>query len=655
VCYTFDPFPSTDEPKKYPLREFLIKFLVLNGQRQLTLDFKTFCATTGLDYNNGKYVAHPTLEVVKKELEKIAINPSSRRELLLYLLEKQFTLSIRHLAPVSSQDCVDIGEIIYSDLVTKLLNKSRLKYVSYPRFISCALKVLLDKHEEEVLVAGDDIDEDIQADDEVRTPSPKQDQPEPSHEGVQSPLRITEKQWEQHEEATVSYADIKASIDQYYDENIPHRDQTDKLMEACMSSLDRSSTTISDLYKGLDFITQLLMDINNVVKDDPGVNQKINEATETFVRISSNITKVLSLVKGFNFSTLLSTMKDLQAHALKQEEASAAWTKSSTNMALNLRSRMTAAFKGQPSSTPSSSVTLTLALTHIPANVKEENATNTATEEPTSHTKGETGDTAMEIQYNQFIPLKIDKGKGITTESDEDPSKRLVPASTIIRPDPDEPDKEEKMKKDVEEAKLLAMSRPELNRRRAEEYMWTMTNRIKPEPITDVRINPNTKPIVAFVFRNNDKRNFDVHQPFKFSDFGIIELDELVPEQASSQTSGRKRKHMELEPEVKVPGLEYNRSLPEGVPFVNHIVIEEPEYRNFFIDVFGDQAFQRWDDIYKVGVESLVSYLVMASMVKTGENARFSLMLRKMIADYPYQDKLKSKKVKLEALGCHVE
>ncbi|GKA64383.1 hypothetical protein Tco_0763989 [Tanacetum coccineum] len=153
---------------------------------------------------------------------------------------------------------------------------------------------------------------------------------------------IVEKQWEHHEVATASYDDLKASIDQYYDENIPHRDQTDKLMEACMSSLDRSSTTISDLYKGLDFITRLLMDINNVVKDDPGVNQKINEATETFARISSNITKVLSLVKGFNFSTLLSTMKDLQAHALKQEEASAAWTKSSTNMALNLRSRMTA-------------------------------------------------------------------------------------------------------------------------------------------------------------------------------------------------------------------------------------------------------------------------------------------------------------------------
>ncbi|GJT55995.1 retrovirus-related pol polyprotein from transposon TNT 1-94 [Tanacetum coccineum] len=313
---------------------------------------------------------------------------------------------------------VDIGEIIYSDLVTKLLNKSRLKYVSYPRFISCALQVLLgseytqdkkfrflppissnsnftkdpskvtdieltahmiavnnqrdsvslpplvakpkkgksqtvastlpksqgpkasralskkskrpnskkkpietkptegseqthsvssgivpdpqdlerdiqphctgllphsmewhsdgvvpgtkplqlqtfadiqayllfedaldkDNDEEEVLAAGDDMDEDIQAAKEVRTPSPKQDQPEPSQ--VQEYAFDSSK-------AAVSYADLKASIEQYYAENLAHRDQTDKLVEASMSSLDRSSTTISDLYKGLDVITLL--------------------------------------------------------------------------------------------------------------------------------------------------------------------------------------------------------------------------------------------------------------------------------------------------------------------------------------------------------------------------------------------------------------
>ncbi|GKE91182.1 hypothetical protein Tco_1572277, partial [Tanacetum coccineum] len=38
---------------------------------------------------------------------------------------------------------IDIGEILYSDLVTRLTNKSRQKYVSYPRFVSCSLAVLL--------------------------------------------------------------------------------------------------------------------------------------------------------------------------------------------------------------------------------------------------------------------------------------------------------------------------------------------------------------------------------------------------------------------------------------------------------------------------------------------------------------------------------
>ncbi|GJT47016.1 hypothetical protein Tco_0955731 [Tanacetum coccineum] len=76
ITVAYDLFPSTDETEQCPLREFLIKFLVLNGKRPLTLDFNTFCSSTGLDYNNGKYVAHPTPEAVKKELGKIAINPS---------------------------------------------------------------------------------------------------------------------------------------------------------------------------------------------------------------------------------------------------------------------------------------------------------------------------------------------------------------------------------------------------------------------------------------------------------------------------------------------------------------------------------------------------------------------------------------------------
>nr|GEV48219.1 retrovirus-related Pol polyprotein from transposon 17.6 [Tanacetum cinerariifolium] len=110
-------------------------------------------------------------------------------------------------------------------------------------------------------------------------------------------------------------------------------------------------------------------------------------------------------------------------------------------------------------------------------------------------------------------PLKIDPKKEISTKAGETFKKARDAEHEVL--------KREHSKK----VKRLT----ELNKRRAEEYMWTMTNKIKPKPITDVRIHLNTKPIVAFVFRNNDKRNFDVHNPFKFTDFGITELDELGP------------------------------------------------------------------------------------------------------------------------------
>ncbi|GKD89353.1 hypothetical protein Tco_1364860 [Tanacetum coccineum] len=372
-----------------------------------------------------------------------------------------------------------------------------------------------------------------------------------------------------------------------------------------------------------------------------------------------------------------------------------------------MMTKMYAAFQGHPSLAPSISVTPTIALTDIQANVEGEN---------------------------------IDKVKGIATESDDDPSKKLVKASSIVRPDPDEPvrvefmingkvvylteqeiqdywDKEEQIKKAEEEARLLAITKPEdaehdvlkrqhnekvrksleLRKHKYNSFMWTVSSRLKPEPITDIKIHPKTKPVVITVYRGTDGRNFEVHEPFFFGAFGISKLDKLreiipkkknvvvkdlmnslsqryerlkkiprelgihsalpapAPEQASSRSSGRKQKHIELEPETIISGLECNRGLPKNVPFVNNMVIEEPEYGIFFTNEFGDQAFQRWSDIDKVGMEALVSYLVAASMVKSTKNARFSMKLRKLIAEHPDQEKLKSKKVKLEALGYKMD
>ncbi|GJU72140.1 hypothetical protein Tco_1263545 [Tanacetum coccineum] len=498
TAVAYDPFPLADETEQRSLREFLIKFSVLNGQRPLTLDFNTFCSSTGLDYNNGKYVAHPTPEAVKKELGKIIINPSylektpvlknsfpvAWRILFTFVIKvlggnysstKQVNSIQQILAyclTIGTE--VDIEEIIYSDLILTTLRSQDEKFGFLPGILSnsnftkdpskvtnikltaymiavnsqkdsvsplplaanlkkgksqivtptlpksqgpedltsmtsdegtskttlhlegslgdkdsggnippadmepihhtiadlsgTGAKYQVDQtqstrlSEEDILGAGEEIDEEPQdasiAEAHHQSPPPQADKPQSSHALSTEVLdtdsscddilkkyenilllterqlvkylrkmsnalfaRITEDNCAKHEEDAVNYVDLKAIIDNYYDENIAYSDQTDKLVEASMSSLDKSNNTISDLYKGLNIVTKLLKEIKHAVKDDSVINKKIIEATESFTKFSTNITD------------LQSSVNTLQAHALKQDEKLTAWAKSSTNMA----------------------------------------------------------------------------------------------------------------------------------------------------------------------------------------------------------------------------------------------------------------------------------------------------------------------------------
>ncbi|GJW24002.1 retrovirus-related pol polyprotein from transposon TNT 1-94 [Tanacetum coccineum] len=160
--------PPADETQSRLFKVYLIKFSMMNCKKPLNLDFKTFTKSTGLDYNNGEYVAHPSPEVVKAELAKIVTNPSyldktpvfknsfrvAWRILFTFVIQvlngnysstKQIN-SIQQMIAfcLMAMTKVKIGEIIYNDLVTKLTNKSRQKYISYLRFVSYALEVFLD-------------------------------------------------------------------------------------------------------------------------------------------------------------------------------------------------------------------------------------------------------------------------------------------------------------------------------------------------------------------------------------------------------------------------------------------------------------------------------------------------------------------------------
>ncbi|GJW38382.1 hypothetical protein Tco_0064227 [Tanacetum coccineum] len=382
TAVTYDPFPLTDKTEQRPLREFLIMFLVLNGQRPLTLDFNTFCSSTVLDYNNGKYVANPTPEAVKKELGKIAINPS--------YLDK--TPVLKNSFPVAWR--ILFTFVIQKDSVSPLplaakpkKRKSQTTKVTPPKttegseqsrsvssgtipdpqdlkrniqLASTGLPSTLDEgtrksqtlfestatHPKDSRGNIQSLDRDLTSttsgkgtakttlclegslgDKDSGGNIPPANM-EPIHPTVadlsragakmlaethhQSPPSQADKPQSSHAPSTEA-SDTDSSCDDIlkkYDNILPltERQLTDKLVEASMSSLDKSINTISDLYKGLNIITELLKEIKNVVKDDSVINKKISKATESFTKFSTDITDLQSFVNT------------LQAHALKQDE-----------------------------------------------------------------------------------------------------------------------------------------------------------------------------------------------------------------------------------------------------------------------------------------------------------------------------------------------
>ncbi|GJW15302.1 hypothetical protein Tco_0019435 [Tanacetum coccineum] len=572
---------------------------VLSFKWAKTLDFNTFCSSTFLDYNNSKYVSHPTLEVVKKELGKIAINPSyldktpvlkntfpvAWRILFTFVIQKDSVslfplvakpkkgkshtvtptlpksqgpevpgaLSKKSKRPMSKKPPIETkstathpkdlkGNIqpIDRNLTTTTSSEGTAKIMPYPE------GSLGDKDSGENIPPADM--EPIQptitdlsvAGAKYQSPPPQANKPQSSHapstkaSNTDSECDDTLKKYDNilslTERQLVKYLrKVSNALFARITEDNWEKHETDKLVEASMSFLNKSSNTISDLYKGLNIITKLLKEIKNAVKDD-------------------------------------------SAHAPKQGKELAAWAKSSTNMAWNLSSKLSGQSLG--------SITPTLTLTHIPANVEGENATNTATEKPPSHTKGEIEQPKMEIPISSIQPTEvpptqaqpittitthlessqaapiIDKGKGIETDSDEDPSKKLMPALTIVCSNPDEEakvpyminrkicylinkemqdylDKVKKPRKVAEEERLLAISKPEVIKVVQEEAEKI---RLDPKKIVSAKAGEKFKKAQILKTRSSrentlrrgtDGRNSDVHKPFAFGAFGISELDEL--------------------------------------------------------------------------------------------------------------------------------
>ncbi|GJR41842.1 hypothetical protein Tco_1309945 [Tanacetum coccineum] len=166
----------------------------------------------------------------------------------------------------------------------------------------------------EMFEGGEDMDEDTQVDTEVQSLPPNADKLDPLLFKILMNLLLTP--WTQHKEAAISYADIEG----YYEENIDQREQTDKVIDAAMNSLDKNNIARGDLLNALNGVTKALKAIQDVVKEDHVLNKKVLEATKAYTKSSPHLTKLLILIKNFDFQGLKSSVEFLQATALTQEE-----------------------------------------------------------------------------------------------------------------------------------------------------------------------------------------------------------------------------------------------------------------------------------------------------------------------------------------------
>ncbi|GJU38073.1 hypothetical protein Tco_1186427 [Tanacetum coccineum] len=211
------------------------------------------------------------------------------------------------------------------------------------------IQALLDSDEEmkedsddDVIEAGEEMDEDIQEQEteeiyqsieephsqEHQSPSPYKEHHESSKakktdasdskssscsesfKTYDNYMPITERKLEKHEEAAVSYADLKWSIDDFHDTTFKQYKNTNASLRNYQQILTlfktNHNTSIKKILKNLN-------EVQDATKKDPTLNKKVLEASEAYIKNSTNLTELVTLVKSFNLSGLKTIIEYLKA------------------------------------------------------------------------------------------------------------------------------------------------------------------------------------------------------------------------------------------------------------------------------------------------------------------------------------------------------
>ncbi|GJY93864.1 hypothetical protein Tco_0509646 [Tanacetum coccineum] len=254
----------------------------------------------------------------------------------------------------------------------------------------------------------------------------------------------------------------------------------DQLLEATLKHEIETMSNLDKISKaGVDERAKLLKSLNRVsetLEADSALKEEMKNMAESNTTISSNCASI---------SKSLKEEPEYNERLLRVVEAGISSIK-------GMVTKMLHAFKGMSSSTLSGNASIpTATQPKVHASVKGGwgEFGEASFSKPESKIIGSSYGPVIDITLPEQpksppVAPKANKGKGIATDDIESP-KMLVKASNVVRPDPDELirvpyeihgrmcqltndeiqahlDKEEKIKKVVEEAKLLTMSKPEL-------------------------------------------------------------------------------------------------------------------------------------------------------------------------------------------------
>nr|GEZ72813.1 hypothetical protein [Tanacetum cinerariifolium] len=375
----------------------------------------------------------------------------------------------------------------------------------------CDDEMVQEGDKDEVLEAGEEMDEDIlPTDEESQSQPPNQEQPESSYAQEQSDESESDSSCldilKEHDNILPPTERQLAFVEGYYDENFDHMDQTDNLVKETMKTIDNISKFGIDerakLLKALNRFSETL-EVDSALKEEI---KKMDESYNTTFGNLSGLTKLINnakllelLTKLKGFLSTLNTLSTQCASVSKSLKEDHEFNQSSSNALIltapppEVYASVGGEFREVGYYVAKTSFFTDEEQMQIVTTTKkpEDEASKTPMEQepkrptravPISTVKPITRtnlkvaliesasrplltDPILQIHVPQQTTLMIDitppkpqvpqrERKGITTNEQPKSPPKLIPASYM--------DKEERIKKKAEEAKLLVMTKSEL-------------------------------------------------------------------------------------------------------------------------------------------------------------------------------------------------